>query len=147
MTLGRARDVRGDIALGLAQADDQEHLRARRADLAEVLLVFLRVAPSRPGALARVCPVRGAELAAVFRAAGPRVPIAGGQVVSGAVARGEARAEVAYTAGEEIAVIFELARVAPQIPAPPDAQDLHVGLDRLQRAEQREEPRALAVFG
>ena len=50
MALGGARDVRGDVALGLAQADDQEHLRPRRADLAQATP---RV--PRRSAVARAC--------------------------------------------------------------------------------------------
>ncbi len=48
--------------------------------------------------------------------------------------------------GHALSVVFELARIPLQIPAPSHSQDLHVGLDRLQRAEQREEAGALAIL-
>ena len=91
------RYVEGDVALGLAQADEQKQRRLRTANIVQPF-----------GMLARVAPVR------------LRMPAA--------------------------SCLLQLAEVAGQIPATSDAQDLHVGFKRFQRAHQREHACALGLL-
>ncbi len=99
----RPRDVGGDVALGIAQAHQQEHRGLCRPDIAEAPHVLLDVALACAG-------------------------------VGASVGR-RGRAVLAQPAG-----------VALQLPAPANPQDLHVGLDRLQSPDQREEAGALAFL-
>jgi hypothetical protein len=104
MLSGRARDVGGDVALGVAQADQHEQRGVGQADPAKTADVLGDVA------LARVGVAVGAR--------GSRA----------------------------VALLAQRAGVALQSPAPADPQDLHVGLDRLQGPQQREEAGALAFL-
>ncbi len=94
----RLGDVGGDIALGVAQADEQEHRGSRRADVAQAAMVRFEVDPVRT------------------------------------------RMRVRFAAG------FQLVHVALQLPAACDPDDLQVRLDRLDRAEQLQQPCTLAVL-
>ncbi len=98
MFLGRARNVGGDIAVGVAQAYEQEERWLGGADRLDVA-----------GVLARVDPV------------GARVG---------------RRAES-----------VDLAQVGIEIPGAGDAEYLNVGFERLERAHQAREPRALGLVG
>ena len=102
-TFGEPRDVAGDIALGIAQADEHEQRRTSRAERDQPRRMLPCVASPRPRMQAR---------SAGSRSRRPR-----------------ARARIARCRRR----------------GRPDAQDLHVGLDRLERTEQREHARALAL--
>src|ERR1700684_1540554 len=105
MLLGDLRHVRGDVALGVAQAYQQEHVRPHRRQLIQATAVLIDVATSRACVCARDTTFCACEMPAV-----------------------------------------QLADVALDLPVSAHAQDLHVRLDRLEAAEQREETCTLALL-